>query len=356
LSSTIGSETAEQPQRKHSAPRLRSLDGLRAISILLVLNGHLIGTRGYGRPHFGIGDQAHLGVVVFFVISGLLITSLLMSERQRNGSVSLKLFYARRSVRIFPAAFAYLTILALLWTGGVISLHARDMWYAVTYTVNFQPHVSWHTGHLWSLSVEEQFYVLWPLTFVLLSQRRAAIVTVGVMMLAPAARIFNRFVLVDTDYHGLNMFPMVADSLAMGCMLALMRGWLEEQRWYLRLFHPVPSLALLVLVLLLNRYMGFTVVRVFGSSIINLGLAILIHRSVYCSRDVMGRFLNWRPLAFVGVLSYSLYVWQQLFLNRSSPSWMCEFPQNLLFTFSAALASYYLLEKPLLRLRQRLRT
>jgi peptidoglycan/LPS O-acetylase OafA/YrhL len=152
------------------------------------------------------------------------------------------------------------------------------------------------------------------------------------------------------------MFPMVADSLAMGCLLAKVGGWLEGKNWYLRLFHPAYSVGLVALVLLINRYSGYTVISVFGASIINVSLAILIHRSVYYSRDWVGRVLNWKPIAFVGLLSYSLYLWQQLFLNRNSAAWVNAFPQNLAFAVAAALGSYFLLEKPLLKWRRRLRS
>ena len=148
---------------------------------------------------------------------------------------------------------------------------------------------------------------------------------------------------------------MVADSLAMGCLLAKVSGWLEAKSWYLRLFKPVYSAGLLVLILLVNRFEGYTVVGVFGTSVVNASLAVLIHRSVYCSHDFVGKVLNWKPVAFVGLLSYSIYLWQQLFLNRLSASWVNAFPQNLAFTLAAALGSYFLLEKPLLRLRWRLR-
>jgi peptidoglycan/LPS O-acetylase OafA/YrhL len=84
-------------------------------------------------------------------------------------------------------------------------------------------------------------------------------------------------------------------------------------------------------------------------------IAILVHRSVYRDRDIIGKLLNWKPIVFIGLLSYSLYIWQQLFINRNSTTWMNAFPQNLLFAIMAALGSYFLLEKPLLRLRHRLR-
>lgn len=337
------------------AAHIPSLDGLRAVAVALVLLGHLSGTHGFVSINLGIGDYAHLGVVVFFVISGFLITRLLLSEQTKKGSVSLKLFYLRRSLRLFPAAYAFIASVSLLWLAGIVHLEARDLWHAVTYTVNYLPGRSWYLGHLWSLSVEEQFYLLWPCTFVMLGPRRASWVVGGVILFGPVARIGARVFLIGTPYRDLEMFPMVADSLAVGCLWARVGGWLEAQDWYLQLFQPVYSFGLLALILLLNRFEGYTVVGVFGTSIINISLAILIHRSVYCSRDRIGQVLNWKPIASVGVLSYSLYLWQQLFLNRNSTAWVNAFPQNWVFAVAAALASYFLIEKPLLKLRHRLR-
>jgi peptidoglycan/LPS O-acetylase OafA/YrhL len=343
------------PSRSTKPGHLPSLDGLRAISIALVLLGHLSGTRGFWKLNLGIGDYAHLGVVVFFVISGFLITRLMLSERANSGRVSLKLFYARRALRLFPAAYAFIACVCLLWWAGVVRLQAADAWHAVTYTMNYLPNRSWQFGHLWSLSVEEQFYLIWPCTFVVLGTRRAGWVLAAVILFGPVARSGAWLLLRGTPYYDLEMFPMVADSLAMGCLLAKIGGWLEGKSWYLRLFRPAYSLGLAALILLIYRYSGYTVVSVFGTSIVNASLAILIHRSVYCSRDRVGRILNWRPIAFVGLLSYSLYLWQQLFLNRNSAAWVNAFPQNLAFAVAAALGSYFLLEKPFLRLRHRFR-
>ncbi len=278
-----------------------------------------------------------------------------MTEYDAHGKISLKRFYARRSLRIFPAFYTYITVVCLVSALGYIHLKGTDIWHAITYTVNFLPDRSWQIGHLWSLSVEEQFYLLWPLTFSILGPRKATKATWGVVIFAIFARIANRVLLIGTPYHDLEMFPMVADSLAAGCLLARMRGWLLGQGWYVRLFRPTWSFCLLALVLVLNRYGGYTIVAVFGTTIINFVIAILIHRCVYCADLPVGKILNWKPLSFVGILSYSLYVWQQLFLNRSSSAWVNAFPQNLVLAVLAALASYYLLEKPLLGLRHRLR-
>jgi len=107
-----------------------SLDGLRAISIIMVLIGHLSGTSGFARINLGIGDYAHLGVVVFFVISGFLITTLLMEEMEHHGAISLKLFYARRSIRIFPASYGYLAVVSVLSAFSIIHLSWSDIWHA----------------------------------------------------------------------------------------------------------------------------------------------------------------------------------------------------------------------------------
>lgn len=234
-------------------------------------------------------------------------------------------------------------------------MQARDILHACTYTVNFEPHRAWQIGHLWSLSVEEQFYLIWPCTFIILGPRRAGWVALGVILFGPLARTGSWLFLRGTTYHDLEMFPMVADSLAMGCLLSLIGGWLEGKKLYLKLFRPLYSAGLLALILLINRYMSYTVISVFGTSVINICLAILIHRSIYYSRDWIGYLLNWKPIAFVGVLSYSLYLWQQLFLDGKSSAWACAFPQNLIFAVAAALGSFFLLEKPLLKLRHRLR-
>jgi len=221
--------------------------------------------------------------------------------------------------------------------------------------MNYAPVRSWQVGHLWSLSNEEQFYLLWPFAFAALGPKKGGWAASIVLLIGVLARVANRVLLIHTPLHDLEMFPMVADTLATGCLLALYRRTLEQQRLYLTLFRPQWSILIVALVLVLNRFSGYTAVDVLGGSMINLGIAVLIHRSVYLKKSPVVAFLNWRPVAFVGVLSYSLYVWQQLFLNRGSQAWINAFPQNICLAIAAALASYYLLEKPFLGLRHRLR-
>lgn len=331
-----------------------SLNGLRALSIALVLLGHINGTQHAFNRDLGIGDYAHLGVVVFFVISGFLITTLLLVEEEEKGSIALKRFYLRRAVRIFPCSYGYILCVFLLWWAGAIHLNFSDAWHAVTYTMNFKADPAWQVGHLWSLSVEEQFYLLWPIALVGLGRRGAAWAALSTILVGPfASPIIWHFL----HLHARASFPVVAHSLATGCLLAMGIKWLERQRWYLQLFRPSISVLLVVLLLLINRiYQSHAIISELGPCAIDLILAVLIHRSIYRNRDAFGRFLNWRPVVFIGTLSYSLYVWQQLFLDRDSSAWAAAFPQNLLLAFAAALGSYFLLERPFLRLRTRLRS
>ncbi|MGH8274219.1 MAG: acyltransferase family protein [Gammaproteobacteria bacterium] len=344
--------------------RIPSLDGFRAISILMVLFGHLSGTRGFPLTleayKHGPGHLAHLGVLVFFVISGFLITSLLLSEREKTHTISLKRFYLRRVLRIFPAFYTLILALAVATLIGWIHLTGHDFAYALTYTANYYPNRSWQIGHLWSLSIEEQFYLLWPLTLLALRGRRALIVAIAAIFIGPLVRAgileWTFHVNPHTALAGMSIFPEMFDYLATGCALALLRPWLLKQAWYLRLTGSRWLLLAVPLTLLINRLSGYTLVNLLGSPVLNVCIALLIESSTRHASSLAGRFLNWRPIAFLGVLSYSLYLWQQPFLDRHSDAWVNAFPQNLALAFVAALLSYFVVEHAFLGLRRRLKS
>jgi peptidoglycan/LPS O-acetylase OafA/YrhL len=338
--------------------RIPSLDGLRAVSISLVLYGHLEGGHGFASLHLTrwFGDVAHLGVTVFFVISGFLITSLLMSERERTSTISLKNFYLRRTLRIFPAFYAFILALVLADAIGWIDLSGRDLAFAVTYTVNYDVDRSWNIGHLWSLSIEEQFYLLWPCVFLMLRERRALIAAVLAFAAGPLVRLAMRLAFpAGSPWRDLEIFPAMADSIAIGCVLALLRPWLLEQAWYLRLSGSAwLALVLVPLILVINSRLGYSLVDLVGSPILLVSVALLIEASTRRAESIAGRFLNFPPVVFLGVLSYSLYLWQQPFLNRHLDTAPTTFPLNLALAFGCALLSYFLIERPLVGVRRRL--
>src|SRR5437867_3430823 len=245
---------------------LPALDGLRAVAVFTVVAAHA------NSPLHIPGD---LGVSAFFVLSGFLITRLLVREREKTGEVSIRRFYLRRTMRIFPAYYAFLLL------SYTLDAHAGQQWgkallvNTFTYTVNyfnaFNHHPSTSVAHAWSLAVEEQFYLLWPLAFVILAARgRRALVT-GVSLGALAAVAWRSWLILgahaDVSYV-YNAFDTRFDNLAVGCLLALVVdcdivvgavGAWAKQPWF-----PFVTLALLLTSRLASREayhysIGFTV-------------------------------------------------------------------------------------------------
>jgi peptidoglycan/LPS O-acetylase OafA/YrhL len=337
--------------------RIPSLDGLRAISILLVLVSHLAGTRNFpisasAGNFWGLGE---FGVVVFFVISGFLITGLLLDEVQRTNGISLGHFYFRRTLRIFPPYYAYLAIIGVASLAGVIQLGPHDIAHTMTYTSNYHPGRSWFVGHTWSLSVEEQFYLLWPAVLLLAGTRRGVIIAAAVVVICPLIRI-GEWELLRAFGNGVgHRFETIADSIAIGCVLAGVRPYLHRTTWYPRLlaspvFIVVPVLAVAGNLLHDHPLISFAV----GMTLTNVAIALCMDWAVTFHDGRVGRVLNAAPLVFVGWLSYSLYLWQQPFLNRASDAPLAAFPLNILIVMALAVGSYFIVERPSLVLRKRI--
>jgi peptidoglycan/LPS O-acetylase OafA/YrhL len=336
--------------------RIPSLDGLRAFSILLVIGSHLLGTRGFPvtpRAVGAVGDFGYLGVRVFFVISGFLITSLLLAEQAKTGSVSLKGFYARRAWRIFPAFYTFVAAMCLAWVIGSLALRSGDLLAALTYTMNYHYERSWELGHLWSLSIEEQFYLVWPALFLLGGPRRVVPISLAMITVAPILRAIAWFTVARPDDVTMEAYPCVMDSIAMGCLLAALRPRLDTNATYLRFLRSPLFFAVPLIVVLANLPTWWPLEYTTNITFMNLGVALCVDRCVRNPDDILGRLLNWAPLVWLGTLSYSLYLWQEPFLNQYAKSQVNTFPLNLVLAFTCAVASFYLVEQPFLAWRDR---
>jgi peptidoglycan/LPS O-acetylase OafA/YrhL len=338
-----------------SAERIPSLDGLRAISIALVLVSHLAGTGGFPISAATMNPWAlgSLGVTVFFVISGFLITGLLLEELRRTGTIRLSRFYFRRTLRIFPPYFAFLGALALASAGGWIVLNSGDLWRSATYTSNYHDARSWYVGHTWSLSVEEQFYLLWPAVLLFARTRRALLIAAATILVVPLIRV-GEWELMRAAGHGVGYrFETIADALAAGCVLACVRSELHASALYMRALASRWFLLVPLAAILANLTHDHPLVAMGAAlTVIHVCLALCVDWAVTFHEGRIGRVLNAAPLVFIGWISYSLYLWQQPFLNRESSAFVAQFPQNLLLTLAAALASYYIVERPSLQLRK----
>ena len=359
------------PTRATTMPRIPSLDGLRAISIGLVVALHTL------QRH----DPAHhasflwyalfnggTGVHIFFVISGYLITSLLLHEHARSGRISLSGFYIRRAFRILPPLYVYVAVLLLCAAVGRLALTRLDVLSALFFFHNYAAtDVSWSLEHFWTLSVEEQFYLIWPFVLILClsrpleaGRRLAFRVALAVILVAPIIRVVS-YRLHNPYWHNAGMFQMQADALMFGCVIALLQGTPSFEKLYLVVTRIwwLPPAVILFCMTMDARFQNYWSLPI-GLTLQGAAIAAFVLWCVRNSHSLVGRFLNLRPVAYLGVLSYSAYLWQTLFLHHSNiklfggQNLWNTFPTSWLAIFFAALLSYYLVEQPSLRLRSTL--
>jgi peptidoglycan/LPS O-acetylase OafA/YrhL len=351
---------------KTGESRIPSLDGLRAISITMVLASHGAASIPVLAKHpllLYTAFNGNRGVSVFFVISGFLITSLLLKEERSTGTVSLKGFYIRRAFRILPPFWFYLATLVVLWKLGAIHTSWADLRNAVIFVRDYTIG-DWWTGHSWSLSVEEQFYLLWPAALVLSGTRRAKWIALSLIAAAPAVRILSQLFLASKIGHDQTfMFHMRVDTLMFGCALAM----LYKTPWFTRIASRVLTWPGVLIALfhfgflsgyLMNRFQGYYLLTV-GYTLDGVAISYLLLYFVTRPASLGGRILNSRMFVHVGLISYSLYLWQQLLLTppqdalaRSIAPVLGTFPFNLLLAVLAAELSWKLVEKPALNLRR----
>lgn len=347
-SSTLAIKPAVPVPRSCSsgtANRLPSLDGLRAIAITLVIFAHALQR---GAPSLSprlttyLTVLAYTGVKIFFVLSGFLITSLLLKEFRNTGTLSLRAFYWRRTLRIFPAMYAFLILVGIGYATGVVSIGLDSPFRALSaaaYVSDYIPVWGWPLHHTWSLSVEEQFYLLWPAALLLSGLRRAGIFPAILILLALVSR---------TVAYGEYRFDTVADSLAIGCLASIYREPIEKSilRFWPR---SIPLSTLLVLPLLLlpaaNHYSRHgTFSSLVGIPLLNVGIGIMMLAVIVQPPS----WLNTAPVKGLGQLSYSLYLWHLPWVRDLRWSWLW-LPAAIL----CAWLSYRFVERPVLRWRDR---
>ena len=311
--------------------RIPTLDGWRGIAIMLVLFDHfqdsLMGH--YARPWTQTGQH---GVTIFFVLSGFLITSKLL-----QGNIDLKRFYVGRFFRLMPAAWTFLAILLLFdrLTGvhltSIAGVSACFFFYR-----NFAGDAgSAVTGHFWSLSLEEQFYLIWPFILLLAGARRCR----WIAALASIACAAYRWLFwAHYNRNLLNGQSQVrADALLIGCLMALL---VADSRILPAIAHwsklwALP--ALICLVFCIGRFQWLPPL------IESVSIAGLIAFTTLHSSSRLARPLSFLPLAWCGTISYSVYLWQELFMPFRSPF-------ALFFVMPlVALGSYYCIERPSVR-------
>ncbi len=344
-----------------SEKRIPSLDGLRALSIGVVMASHT--ARIYDpkdprfNPFWAMLSNGQIGVEIFFVISGFLITTLLAREWEQSGAISLRDFYMRRAFRILPPYYVFLLAILAAMRFQWVSIANREWLSSLLFFWNYLPSSnSWWLGHTWSLCVEEQFYILWPLALVGLGRRGARTLAIWIFALSPLFRIGSYFALPAFREKLTFFLSTHADALMAGCILALC----GSEPWFVRLWSRVGKEVLVfagaafifVVSPALFSLFHFAYQMTLGYTLEVMCICLILLWAVKNPEHGVCRALNWKPVVYVGVLSYSMYLWQQPFV-RYRGTWFTSAPYNILLIFTLAMASYYLIERPALKARKR---
>jgi peptidoglycan/LPS O-acetylase OafA/YrhL len=358
--------------------RVAQLDGLRAIAVLAVMAQH-------SALAFGRGGL--FGVDVFFVLSGFLITGVLMGEYERRGTFSLRRFYLRRWLRLYPAL---IVVIVCLMPIGVtlVPAHTWHQWLvgagaAATYTSNL---LDLSQGRLvqgpldptWSLAVEEQFYLLWPLALMGLLALGLRLRWVITIVLTAAAAGLSLFWLTYTapttvqpplSLSGIEAYVRPDarfGELLLGCALSLVlvrrRGPLPVSAD--RLLSAGVVVAIVGVILARSQYLhalepggGNPMAMI---PVIAVCATLLVARLATNDRSLLSRVLALRPLPQIGLISYGLYLWHAPIFEVVHPNFLgiprSEQIVQWTLTFVAAYASYRIVEQPFLRRKDRLRS
>jgi peptidoglycan/LPS O-acetylase OafA/YrhL len=356
--------TVSKPVRPASIGHIPSLDGLRALSFLLVFAGH-VGLDRYVPGGFG--------VTVFFFLSGFLITTLMRAEFARTGAVDLRHFWLRRALRILPPFYLVLfaaTLAAVAFDPpGTVSgpavaaraLHVTNYWLIFHGYAGEPP----GTGVYWSLAVEEHFYLLFPLFYLMMQKLRMPPARQAQLLWGLCALVLLwRCVLVFAFHASGDRTYMASDtrldSILFGCALAVWKNPVLDEpilraRWWKYVIAPCALLVLAACLLVRSPDFRETA----RYSLQGAALTFLFVAAIRFHDGALFRVLNWRPLAFVGVLSYSLYLLHYAVILGVQRTLATLHPalQALValgVSLGAAWIIYRLVEQPCARLRRRL--
>jgi peptidoglycan/LPS O-acetylase OafA/YrhL len=314
--------------------RIPTLDGWRCVAITMVLVAHLVPVRtGRPMPLWAVTFGVH-GVFIFFVLSGFLITSRLQSELHTCGHINLVGFYVRRLFRIMPCAWAYLLVAMLL---APEHMHRGEITSCVMFFRNYVSFGAFSlTVHFWSLAIEEQFYLLWPGVFILVGARRAGWVALCGAIVIAIRRSMGWAHYASLALPGPTHTELCADALLIGCFAAVIAPRLKGV--------SIPALPLAaILAWCVHHYSPF--IPLVESCII----ALLLLSTSTLPNTALGRLLELRPVRYIGKVSYSVYIWQQLPAAIYAHT-LFALPYKILGLTVLVVFSHYGLERPMIAL------
>jgi peptidoglycan/LPS O-acetylase OafA/YrhL len=332
------------------------LDGFRAISIIMVIISHSRFCPGFPTNYSDelLMHLGSLGVNIFFVISGFLITNLLLVEEQKEGHINVKYFYLRRILRIVPVYALYVIFVCSFIKVDHLSFTKYNLLHIATFTTNFDAGLERVFQHFWSLSVEEQFYLIWPATLILF-RKHLKIVILILLLCSCVTRAFS-YKFPAYAFVSLSPFFNFSDAIfigALGGILFFENRNIVKHKIFQSYLPQIFMVGMILLFKYLPTHVNMGIITLpFGAPIVSFSILFLILANIHDSGKITFKILNNKVIVHIGVLSYSIYIWQQFFFHGEKAIWGT-FPYNIPEVYLIALASYYLWEKPFLKLKTR---
>lgn len=354
------------PAPARSAPSrsgyLPILDGWRAVAIIgvLVCHGCEAAFHSGGlypdAMLYRVTRYGSFGVDIFFGISGFLICTRLLQEHHRIGEISLPSFYIRRAFRILPPYLTYLIAMGVLGYSGALVVHRWEWLTCLLFFRNYiaQQDAGWYLGHFWSLAVEEHFYLIWPSMLVFFGPRRARWAAVLLALSVAGWRTLDGREQWISQMGGVAFYGRTdirLDALLWGCWAALLIDKADWRELVIDRLSPGMWILLLGALMWCVAYQP-PLAMLWQAILVPMVLVGTVLRPI----RLVAWILEAHPLRWIGRISYSLYIWQQLFLVSSGEprplplGILQECPINMIVVFVAAIASYYLIERPLINM------
>lgn len=343
---------------------IKGFDGIRALSILLVVLTHLDLSEWIPWNDFVANRvwpiiSGEAGVRMFFVLSGFLITSLLIKEKQLNGKIAYSKFFARRFLRLLPPLVIFYGIILFVKLTGILAIDSASILYSVFYVYNFVPNefYSFELAHTWSLAVEEQYYLTWPFIVGVFSRFNQFFISIVSFVILCG---LGKYLLMHSEfaeaYHVDRWFIPAVAPIIIGSLFGALFRLRHEKTLNLFLDYNWPLFG--GALLFLSSLILPSVLLSYNFIVQSIGIAMILTWIAVNQNVKFIKVLEFGPIKYIGLISYGIYVYQGFFLRTGEWGATLEvqlFPWNILITLGLAILSYELIEKPILKYKSKLR-
>jgi peptidoglycan/LPS O-acetylase OafA/YrhL len=350
---------------------IKGFDGLRAISIVFVLLTHLgidsvIKGNKFLEKNYNLFSGS-TGVMIFFTISGFLITSLLLKEKKTNGRINLKYFFIRRFLRLMPPLLIFFLAVFILMFFNFLPSDYLALLISFFYLYNFVPHIHYtgELGHTWSLGVEEQFYFLWPFVINKIKKIKTGLLIAAFVVFC--CIVMNFIYPLPISFNGRSYFLtsyFFVDRWFIPACLPIMIGSFTsiilseyENYFHSKIHGNYLFLAFSLFIFVAQLFipgLSINYIKVFQP----IGISCLLVWIYFNQNKLLVNVLELKPISFLGKISYGVYVFQGLFL-RTGPNGSLaiqHYPLNIILVFLFAFLSYYFVEKRVMKFKNKFKT